>query len=239
MLSGTLTSVTDLELFAGANTLAIESSRGRLGNRPVRQCRACLGGPLQADTAAARPARHRRRHWQSGACRRARRHARRRHRALEHRFDRCRHRLQLDDRPGVRRPDGHFLCAGGVHAERHWAPALCGGPCQPAMEVRQDARRSDDLLEAPHPRAWWATAGMQSRFRCSRTAKSYEVDILDGATVKRTLAIEHHQRPLHRRPADRRLGRAAGAGRQPASRHLPSSRPQFGRGAPKLETLYF
>ena len=59
-------------------------------------------------------------------------------------------------------------------------------------------------------------------------AERYEIDILDGSDVVRTLAATTPSRHLHRRRADRRL-------RRPAVRHLVrvyQLSATFGRGTP-------
>ena len=63
-------------------------------------------------------------------------------------------------------------------------------------------------------------------------SERYEIDILDGADVMRTLVRHDARRHLHRRPADRRLRHPATL-RRPA--HLPAQR-HPGRGTPRDAT---
>ena len=71
LLTGTLESVTDLTLFGGANALAIESAPGVWEIVQAGAAELLAPGPVSPDPAPARPARHRGRHGQPGARRRA------------------------------------------------------------------------------------------------------------------------------------------------------------------------
>ena len=68
--------------------------------------------------------------------------------------------------------------------------------------------------------------------------EAYEVEVLDGSAVQRTLSHRDDQRDLHRRPADRRLGALLGPGDTLDLRIYQLSA-MVGRGAANLVTLQF
>ena len=139
---GTLASVTDLALFAGANALAVEGEPGRLGGAAGRRRRADRAGPLPALAAAARPARHRGRHRQPGAGRRAGRRARRGAGAAAGRRGGARARGQLALRAGVEAGRRPVLSAARLHARGRGPAAVLGRPRPAAVANGARARRS-------------------------------------------------------------------------------------------------
>ena len=82
----------------------------RLGDRAGGRGRAAGARPVSADPAPARPARHRGRHGQPGACRRAGRGAGHRARVTADRRGRSRHPVELAHRPGQPSGQRRDLC---------------------------------------------------------------------------------------------------------------------------------
>ena len=153
LLTGTLESVTDLTLFGGANALAIESAPGvweivqagaaellapgryRLTRllRGQRGTEGAMGNPAPAGARvvvlddSARVAADRR--------------------------GRSRHPVELAHRPGEPPGQRRDLCRAGLHARGRRAAAVLRRPCRAAVAHAAHARRSDDPLDAPVPRA--------------------------------------------------------------------------------------
>ncbi len=69
-------------------------------------------------------------------------------------------------------------------------------------------------------------------------SETYEVEIRDGGTIKRTLTTTTTSVPLHRCPADRRLGRSPRTGPNPVAPNFPAFGPHR-RGAGRSVTLTF
>ena len=178
--SGTLASVTDQALFAGANALAVESAPGRLGGAAVRRRRADRARPLPAHPAAARPARHRGRDRQSDAGRRAGGGARRGAHAAVDRRGRARPAGELAHRPGAAAAERRDLRRGELHARRRRPAAVLGRPCRAALAHGARARRSGDPLDPPLARARRRQLGL-AEVPLAEESEAYEVEILDGA----------------------------------------------------------
>ena len=186
LLSGTLESVTDLTLFGGANALAVETAPGnweivqagaaeliapgryRLTRllRGQRGTEAAMGNPTPAgarvvvlDSALA-----------SAADRRGR----------------SRSAVELAHRPRGAAGQRRELHRAGLHASRSRPRALRSGPCRAAVAHGTQPGRSDDPLDAPVARAGGRCLGT-GRGAAGRGPESYDVQILDGAAVKRTL----------------------------------------------------
>jgi hypothetical protein len=206
----------------------------RLGDRAGGRGRTSGAGPLSSDAPPAGPARHRERDGQSGAHRRAGRGARRQPRIAADRRSRSRHPLELAHRsrePPCQRRD---LCRADLHARGRWAATLLRRSCRAAVAQAACARRSDDTLDPPVPCARRRQLG-----RC-RSADGGGTGSLRGRNPRRCngkAAAEHRhrRRRLHRRPADRRLGRAARARRHARRPHLPALRP---RGTGRAENRH-
>ena len=185
---GTLASVTDLALFAGANALAVESAPGVWEVLQAGVAELIAPGPLPAVAAAARPARHRGRDRQPGAGGRAGRGARRGAGAAADPGGGARARGELALRAGVeagRRPllprsssftpEGVGLRPFSVgHVRQPWRTAREPGDLTIAWTRRSRALAGDSWTAAEAPLA--------------EEREAYEVEILDGATVVRTLA---------------------------------------------------
>ncbi len=225
LLTGTLESVTDLTLFGGANALAIESAPGvweivqagaaellapgryRLTRllRGQRGTEGAMGNPAPAGARvvvlddSARVAADRR--------------------------GRSRHPVELAHRPGEPPGQRRDLCGAGLHARGRRAAAVLRRPCRAAVAHAAHARRSDDPLDAPVPRARGRQLG-RARGAAGRGTGSLRGR--DPRRRHREAGAEHghHQRGLHRRPADRRLGRAARPRRHARHPHLPALRPR-------------
>ena len=225
LLTGTLESVTDLTLFGGANALAIESAPGvweivqagaaellapgryRLTRllRGQRGTEGAMGNPAPAGARvvvlddSARVAADRR--------------------------GRSRDPVELAHRPGEPPGQRRDLCRAGLHARGRRAAAVLGRPCRAAVAHAAHARRSDDPLDAPVPRARGRQLG-RARGAAGRGTGSLRGR--DPRRRHREAGAEHghHQRGLHRRPADRRLGRAARPRRHARHPHLPALRPR-------------
>lgn len=222
LLTGTLESVTDLTLFGGANALAVESAPGdRAGGR---------GGtagarPVSAGSAPPRPARDRGCHGQPDSGRRAGRRAGHRAGVAADRRGRSRHPLELAhwpcQPPGQRRD----LCGADLHARGHRTAAVLGRACRAAVAQAAHARRSDHPLDPPVPRA---RGGQLGRAGGAAGRGTGSLRSGDPRRCHREADAEHrhHQRGLHRRPAERRLRNAARLRRQPHRPHLPALRPR-------------
>ena len=220
---GTLASVTDVALFGGANALAVEAAPGvwevlqfgvaeLIAPGRYRLSRLLRG---QRGTEGAMARRRRRapgswcstRRWRR--CRSARPRSGWRPTGAS-----GRHRSRSSDRSYRAlsfTPEGVGLRPFSVgHVEQPWR--------------RRASPATRDPLDPP-------LAGARRRqLECGRGAarrggEAYEVEILDGATVMRR-SRPHDQRDLHRRPADRRLGRAARSRRHARRPHLPALRPR-------------
>ena len=171
LLTGTLESVTDLTLFGGANALAIESAPGvweivqagaaellapgryRLTRllRGQRGTEGAMGNPAPAgarvvvlDDSA---------------------------RVTADRRGRSRHPVELAHRPGEPPGQRRDLCGAGLHARGRRAAAVLRRPCRAAMAHAAHARRSDDPLDTPVPRARGRQLGRGSRCRSPRRPK--------------------------------------------------------------------
>ena len=232
LLTGTLESVTDLTLFGGANALAIESAPGvweivqagaaeLLAPGRYRLTR-LLRGQRGTEGAMGNPA-------PAGA----------RVVVLDDRAGvaadrrgRSRHPVELAHRPGEPPGQRRDLCGAGLHAGGRRAAAVLRRPCRAALAHAAHARRSDDPLDAAVPRARGRQLG---RARGAAGGGTRSLRGRDPRRRHREAGAEHRhiQRGLHRRPADRRLGRAA---RAPATRSLsafPSSPPSWVGARPR------
>ena len=105
------------------------------------------------------------------------------------------------------------------HVEQPWRTAR-----EPGDLVIRWTRRS---------RALAADSWNAPEVPLAEESEAYEVEILDGADRAADAEHRHDQRHLHRRPADRRLGRAARSGRHARRPHLPALRPRRA-GRPEL-----
>lgn len=146
---GTLASVTDLALFAGANTLTVETSPGVLGGAAVRRRRADRTGALSALAAAARPARHIGRPGRAGAGGRPGRRARRDAGTAPGPGDGARARGQLALRTGLEAGLRPVLPRAEFHACGCRPAAVLGRSCQAAVAHRAHTRRSCDPVGPP------------------------------------------------------------------------------------------
>ena len=153
LLTGTLESVTDLTLFGGANALAIESAPGTWEIVQAGAAELLAPGRYQSDPAPARPARHRGCDGQPRTCRRAGRRAGHRAGVAADRRGRSRHPVELAHRPGEPSGQRRDLCRADLHARGRRAAAVLRRPCRAAVAHAAHARRSDDPLDAPVPRA--------------------------------------------------------------------------------------
>ena len=239
LLTGTLESVTDLTLFGGANALAVESRAGRLGDRAGGRGRTDRARPLSPDPAPARPARHRGRDGQPGA-------GGARVVVLDaalavaaDRRGRSRSAVELAHRPGEPSGQRRDLCRRRPSRPRARAAAVLGRPCRAAVAHAAHARRSDDPLDAPVPRARRPTAWGAVEVPLAEELEAYEVEILDGATVKRMLTSDHHQRRSTPPPSRPPTGARRSAPATRSTIRIFQLSALVGRGAPKTVTLTF
>jgi hypothetical protein len=225
LLTGTLESVTDLTLFGGANALAIESAPGVWEIVQAGAAELAGAGPVSSDPAPARPARHRGRHGQS-------RPAGARVVVLDDSLASLpiaeadlgipwNWRIGPASRPVS---DETYVAQAFTPAGVGLRPFSVAHVEQPWRKPRS-SRRSDDPLDAPVPRARGRQLGR------ARSAAGRGTGSLRGRDPRRRhreagAEHRHHQRGLHRRPADRRLGRAARARRHARHPHLPALRPR-------------
>ncbi|MCD1635497.1 glycoside hydrolase TIM-barrel-like domain-containing protein [Martelella mediterranea] len=196
----------------------------RLGDRAGGRGRTACARPVSPDPAPARPARHRGCHGQSGACGRASGGARRKPRIPPTRRGRSWHPVELAHRP--REPSGQRrdLRRARLHACRRRAADVLRRSCRAAVASPTHARRPDDPLDAPVARTFRRQLGW------ARGAAGRGTGSLRGGDPRRRHCEAgaehgHHQRGLHRRPADRRLGRATRPRRHARHPHLPALRP--------------
>jgi hypothetical protein len=224
LLTGTLESVTDLTLFGGANALAIESAPGvweivqagaaeLLAPGRYRLTR-LLRGQRGTEGAMGNPA-------PAGA------------RVVV--LDTALASLPIAEAdlgipwnwrigPASRPVSDETYVAQAFTPEGIRAAAVLGRPCRAAMAQAARARRSDDPLDAPVPRARGRQLGRAGGAAGRGTGS------LRGRDPRRRhreagAEHRHHQRRLHRRRADRRLGRAARPRRHARHPHLPALRP--------------
>ena len=101
------------------------------------------------------------------------------------------------------------------HVEQPWRTARAPGDLMIRWTRRSRALAADSWTAPEVPLA--------------EESEAYEVEILDGADRAADAEHHHDQRHLHRRPADRRLGRAARARRHARRPHLPALRPRRAR----------
>ena len=187
LLTGTLESVTDLTLFGGANALAIESSARRLGDRAGGHSRPDRAGPLSPDAAAARPARHGSGHGQSGSCRRAGGGVGRRSGLIADRRGRSRAAVELAHRPRKPVCQRRDLCGAEPSRRLAW---VCGHSRSPMSSSHGAAPRTPGDLTirwTRRSRALAADSWGAVEVPLIEEVEAYEVEILDGATVKRML----------------------------------------------------
>jgi hypothetical protein len=237
MLSGTLASVTDLDLFAGSNTLAVESSAGvweivqfanaelistgryRLTRllRGQRGTEGAIGNPapagarvvmLDADIAP----------LSIGSTDVGIAYNWMIGPASEDLTDISYAQVAFTPRGIGLRP---YSVA---HVSQPWKFARTPGDLTISWKRRTRAVAGDswDAIEVP----------------LFEESESYEVDILDGATVKRTLASNMASVLYTGAQQTADWGAPLGPGNSLQVRIYQVSQ-QFGRGAPKLETLYF
>ena len=238
LLTGTLESVTDLTLFGGANALAIESAPGvweivqagaaellapgryRLTRllRGQRGTEGAMGNPAPAGARvvvlddSARVAADRR--------------------------GRSRHPVELAHRPGQPPGQRRDLCRAGLHARGRRAAAVLRRPCRAAVAHAAHARRSDDPLDAPVPRALGRQLGRGRGAARRGELEAYEVEILDGATVKRVLTAATTSAVYTAAQQTADWGALLGPGDTLDIRIFQLSA-LVGRGAPKTVTLSF
>ena len=237
LLSGTLASVTDLELFAGSNTLAIESSPGvweivQFANaelvsagrykltrllRGQRGTEGAMGNPapagarvvvLDSDIAPLSIA-----STDIGIAYNWRIGP-----ASENLTDLSYAQMAFTPRGIGRRPYSV------THVSQPWKFARVPGDLTISWKRRTRAPAGDswDAIEVP----------------LFEESEAYELDILDGATVKRTLASNTTSVIYTGAQQTADWGALLGPGNSLQVAAYQTT-PQYGRGAPRLETLHF
>ena len=138
--------------------------------------------------------------------------------------------------PASRPVSDETYVAQSLHARGRRAAAVLGRPCRAAVAHGARARRSDDPLDAPVARARGRQLGRGSRCRSPRRLEAYEVEILDGATVKRMLSTATTSAVYTAAQQTADWGALLGPGDTLDVRIFQLSA-LVGRGAPKTVTL--
>ena len=222
LYGGALASVSDAALFAGANAAALQRPDGAWEVLPVRQCRAGRRAHLRTVAAAARAGRQRMGDGRSAAggraVRAARRARRRRSRAGSMRsgrpcsFASSRPTATTAIRPTVAltaTPTGDraaAACRRCICARRRTVDGVT------FTWIRRTRRDGDswDAIEVP----------------LGETSEAYELDVLDGSTVKRTLTARRAIGALRGGRRDRRFRRGADEPHRPRRATLGHRRPR-------------
>ena len=198
----------------------------RLGGAAGRRRRADRARALPAVAAAARPARHRGRDRQPGAGRRAGRRARRGAGAAA-----GRRRRRSGSRPtgaSGRRRSRSPTAPTGSSASRPRASAC--GRSRSAMSGSRGARRASPAISSiawtRRSRALAADSWTAAEVPLAEEREAYEVEILDGATVVRTLAATTTSVTYTAAQQLADWGALLGPGDTLGHPHLPALRPR-------------
>ena len=158
--------------------------------------------------------------------------------AAADRRGRSRSAMELAHRPGGAGGQRRQLRRAGLHASRSRPRALRAGPCRAAVAHGAQPGRSDDPLDAAIPRAGRRYLGTGRGAAGRGPGKLRRPDPRRGSRQAHA-DQQHDLRPLHRRPADRRLGRAARPRPDTGHPHLPALEPPRSRRSRRSVTLQF